>query len=44
MEHLLKKNNNTKFVTCSPYKLVMGYEYSIKWDREKSNYKKRKNK
>jgi hypothetical protein len=26
-----------KYVTCSPYKLLMGYEYSIKDDRQVIN-------
>jgi len=33
-----------KLVTCSPYKLIMGYEYSVKADRAVYNkqYKRKK--
>lgn len=32
-----------KYVTCSPYKLIMGYEYTIKDDRQITNRQLKKN-
>ena len=35
---------NKKLVTCSPFKLLMGYEYSRKLDRQKPYDKERSRK
>ncbi len=47
----MKRKNKKSLVTCSPYMLIMGYEYEYKKDRarmidrerSKKYYKKKKN-
>lgn len=34
-KNYVMKYKKNKYVTCSPYKLIMGYEWSIKDERRK---------